>query len=120
MPWKLIGILVILVLFLLFSGFNVHKVTIFFGPMAIADVPLFVIIITSFILGAITALPFTIIKSVKKAYKIRKKLENKNQIDQKKEGEKELIQGPVDQQNLTNTEKNTGKEEKKKRKTRKK
>lgn len=77
MPWKLIGILIILSLFVIFSGYNAHEITIYFGPFTLFDIPLFVALVTTFILGAFTALPFSIIKSVKNL----KKKEKKQEID---------------------------------------
>jgi len=87
MPWKLIGFLLVLTLFLVFAGFNTHKVEIHFGPVAIPEIPMFVCLFLSFILGAIISLPFTIIKSAKKAKikKIKKeKSTEKNEIEDKK------------------------------------
>ena len=109
MPWRLIGILVILALFLIFSGFNVHKVNIYFGPFTLADVPLFVVIVFTFILGAITALPFSIIKSYKKKKKLMK--EQKATI-------KESRQITDDSANQTiSLKKNTADSEEKKKKS---
>lgn len=113
MPWRLIGILIILTLFLIFSGFNVHKVTVYFGPFALTDIPLFVVIVFTFILGAFTALPVSIITS----YKKRKKKMKKEEKASVKES-RQINQGPVNQ--TVSLEKNTAEEKKKKSKAKKK
>lgn len=69
MPWRLIGILIILTLFVIFSGYNAHTITIYLGPFSFPNIPLFVALVMTFILGAFTALPFTIMTSVKKRKK---------------------------------------------------
>jgi uncharacterized integral membrane protein len=72
MPWRLIGVLLIIALLILFSGFNAHKITINFGFFSLNDIHLFVALVSAFILGAFTALPFSIIKSFKRKNKIKK------------------------------------------------
>ena len=69
MPWRLIGLLIILTIFVIFSGYNAHKIIIHFGPFSMTEVPLFVALVSTFILGAFTALPFTIITSIKRKRK---------------------------------------------------
>ena len=84
MPWKLIGFLIILVLFLVFAGFNVHPVTIYLGPMALEGIPMFVGLLFAFIAGALVAIPFSIVHSVRKSSKIRKKIKQSDKSHDKK------------------------------------
>ena len=80
MPWKFIIILLIVTLLALFTGINTHKITINFGLFTLTDIPLFVALISSFILGAFTALPFSIVKSFQRKKKVKKTtLINNNQ-----------------------------------------
>ncbi|MBN1696042.1 MAG: DUF1049 domain-containing protein [Spirochaetales bacterium] len=80
MPWKLIGILSILTLFLVFAWFNTHLVTIYFGPVKVENIPMFVSLFFSFLSGAIIALPFSLISSIKKKKKIKQQLKEKNEL----------------------------------------
>lgn len=114
MPWRLIGFLFILAAFLIFSGFNVHTVTIYFGPFALTDIPLFVVITFTFILGAFTTLPFSLMTSYKKRKKILKaeKVNGKNA--------KKITEGPVDQTVLPENNTTPLEDKKTKSKTKKK
>ena len=56
MPWKLIGLIIALALFLFFAGYNTQPVTINIGPLPIENVPLFVALFIAFILGIASAL----------------------------------------------------------------
>ena len=61
-PWRMILILALLILVALFSGFNLNPVDISIGFHVFTDVPLFLALIASFIVGAVVVVPFTILK----------------------------------------------------------
>jgi uncharacterized integral membrane protein len=79
MPWRLIGFLTILTLFLIFAGFNTQLVTINFGPLKIENIPMFVSLFFSFLAGAFIAVPFSLLSSAKKRKQKEEKINSTSQ-----------------------------------------
>jgi uncharacterized integral membrane protein len=69
MPWKLIGFIAICIVFVVFSGLNVQKIQVSFGIVTLSDVPLFVTLIVSFILGSIITIPFVMVSNKRRTKK---------------------------------------------------
>jgi len=58
MPWRLISLIIVLAVFLAFITFNMdNRCDISFGIKVYKDIPVFLTIFTSFILGMLCALP---------------------------------------------------------------
>ena len=76
MPWRLIIFIVISAIFLVFISFNLeNRCDINFGFTKLSEVPVFITIFTSFILGLLCALPLMLhIKMRSEALKKEKKL----------------------------------------------
>ena len=74
MPWRLLIVLVILVLVALFATFNLEPVDVSIGFHDFKEIPLFLALMFSFILGALLMLPFAVrgLRRVKKAEKVQK------------------------------------------------
>ena len=71
MPWRLILFILIFALFLTFITFNLeNKCDISFGFVRISDIPVFVTIFVSFVLGLISAIPLVL--HIKKKSKVKK------------------------------------------------
>jgi uncharacterized membrane protein len=67
MPWRFIGIILILGIFLAFIGFNLNNsCDISFGFAALTAVPVYLTAFSAFILGLVCALPFAFLFRVKK------------------------------------------------------
>ena len=79
MPWRLIIFIVVFAVFLIFITFNLeNKCDIGFGFTSLSDVPVFITIFSSFVLGFFCALPLI--------FHIKKRKTEKMQISsQKKE-----------------------------------
>jgi uncharacterized integral membrane protein len=72
---RLVILFVVVIFFAVFIGLNSgNTVNISFGFYAFEAVPVFVILLTAFVLGGIATLAFTIVKTAQKA--TRKKREN--------------------------------------------
>jgi len=70
MPWRLIIFIVLLTPFLIFIAFNVnHKCDISFGFKVFQEVPVFITIFCSFVLGMICTLPFIVVARKKRLEK---------------------------------------------------
>ncbi|MDR0322830.1 MAG: hypothetical protein LBI12_00105 [Treponema sp.] len=83
MPWRLILIIVVFVVFLIFIAFNLddnYKSDINFGFSKVEDVPVYLTILTSFVVGLLCALPF--------AMRVSKKINNTSGVSKKKHTEK--------------------------------
>jgi uncharacterized integral membrane protein len=102
MPWKFLGFLLILAVFVVFAGLNVENVSdISFGFVTLEEVPIFLSLSLSFILGAVLMLPFTLTKYFKKGIKKPKekktgkkkrgKNKDKDQVDETGAAEQENI-----------------------------
>jgi uncharacterized integral membrane protein len=73
MPWRLIGLIVILAVLLSFIGVNLNNTCdISFGFANFSGVPIYLTVFASFILGMLTSLPFIIFTVVKKKQKTEK------------------------------------------------
>ncbi|MCL2176253.1 MAG: hypothetical protein FWB73_09445 [Treponema sp.] len=80
MPWRLIVFILIFAVFMVFIAFNLeNKCDINFGFTKIEQVPVFITIFTSFILGVFCALP--LILHIKKKQKDKPPKEKKPKID---------------------------------------
>ena len=78
MPWRLIVFIAVFAVFLVFIAFNLeNKCDISFGFAKLSDVPVFITIFTSFVLGLLCALP--LVFHIKK----RKELFKKPKIEMK-------------------------------------
>jgi uncharacterized integral membrane protein len=70
MPWRLIGIVLLFVVFLVFIGLNLENhcdIRYWFSEGAkIADVPVFITAFSSFVLGMLLTIPFIISFCLKK------------------------------------------------------
>jgi uncharacterized integral membrane protein len=70
MPWRLIGFILLFGIFLVFIVFNLdNRCNINFGFRVFSEVPVFLTVFTSFIVGMLCTLPF--------AFAIRKKRKDK-------------------------------------------
>lgn len=84
MPWKFLLFLVGLALVIVFAGLNISNSTdISFGFHTFESVPVFMGLGSAYLLGALTILPFTISKGLKK----RRELSTKYKKDKKKSAE---------------------------------
>jgi uncharacterized integral membrane protein len=67
MPWRFIGLILILGIFLAFIGFNLdNRCDISFGFAAFTAVPVYLTAFSAFILGLVCALPFAFLFRKKK------------------------------------------------------
>jgi uncharacterized integral membrane protein len=75
MPWRLIGLIVILAILLAFIGFNLDNTCpVSFGFTRIDNVPVYLTVFASFVLGMLMSVPFLISFTLrKKAPKAPKK-----------------------------------------------
>ncbi len=89
MPWRLLIALVILVLVALFATFNLNKVDVSVGFYIFKEIPLFLALMFSFILGALVMLPFAVrgMRRGKKADKVKKISEEQSKIEAPAEAE---------------------------------
>ncbi|GHU61093.1 hypothetical protein FACS189445_2720 [Spirochaetia bacterium] len=61
MPWRLIGLAIVFVVFLTFIGFNLNnRCDISFVFWEIKELPVFLPIFTSFVLGLLCSIPFAV------------------------------------------------------------
>jgi uncharacterized integral membrane protein len=80
MPWRLFGLIVIVGILLVFVGFNLNNTcAISFGFVSFTDVPVFLTIFVSFILGMLCSLPFIIFKTLRKKFRPEKPGKFRNQ-----------------------------------------
>ena len=85
MPWKMILVIVIIFLVGIFAGFNLNETNISIGFYVFENVPVFLGLIISFIMGAGMMLPFTIRRKIsrkKEEKKNKKEAENTNEVKQ--------------------------------------
>jgi len=79
MPWRLIIFLVIFAIFLVFITFNLeNNCDIGFGFAKLKEVPVFITIFVSFVLGFFCAMPLIIHISKRKTERLQKKEKSKN------------------------------------------
>lgn len=77
-PWKLILFLILLLIFVLFAGFNIKNVSdINLGFATVEDVPIFISLFIAFLIGSFVVLPFTLRR--KNKHKIEKRTEKKEE-----------------------------------------
>ena len=108
MPWRMILVIVIILLVGIFAGFNLNQTNISIGFYVFENVPVFLALIISFILGAGMMIPFTL------KMKISKKQEEK--ILKKKAKEEDKAMKTQKNDNIPDVEpvkKNKKKKEKK-------
>jgi uncharacterized integral membrane protein len=120
MPWKMIGFIVLLVLFAAFATLNIsNRADISLGFYVFKEVPIFLSLLVAFLAGAVAMIPFTFGPSLRKlkvkkekqdARKAReeekkerqaakeKKLEAKNERRQAREMKKDKSPAPADEQ----------------------
>ena len=61
MPWRLIGLALVFVVFLAFTGFNLgNRCDISFIFWTVKEVPVFLPIFTSFVIGLLCSIPFAV------------------------------------------------------------
>jgi uncharacterized integral membrane protein len=74
MPWRLLVLIVIVAILLGFIGLNLKNTcNISFGFASFEDVPVYLTVFASFILGMFCSLPFILIKAIKKGPRAEKK-----------------------------------------------
>jgi len=81
MPWRFIIIIVVFAIFLVFISFNLneeHRCDISFIFFNIPDVPVFITIFASFVLGFFSALPFVLLIKNKKGSPEKEKKKKKH------------------------------------------
>ena len=67
MPWRLIGIVIILGFFLLFIGLNLeNRCDISFGFTVLKDTPVYLTAFGAFVFGLLCAIPFAVFRRRKK------------------------------------------------------
>jgi uncharacterized integral membrane protein len=67
MPWRLIGLIVILAVLLAFIGFNLSNTcAVSFGFTRIDNVPVYLTVFVSFVLGMLMSVPFLISFALRK------------------------------------------------------
>jgi uncharacterized integral membrane protein len=70
MSWKLVGLILLLVIFLTFIGFNLgNRCDISFGFTTLSSVPVFITAFSSFILGLVCAIPIALSSRIRRAKK---------------------------------------------------
>ena len=84
MPWRLLITLAILVLVALFATFNLNRVDVSVGFYIFKEIPLFLALMFSFILGAVVMLPFALggMRRGKKADKVKKISEEQSKLEE--------------------------------------
>jgi uncharacterized integral membrane protein len=87
MPWKFLTVLVILVLFVVFIGLNLdYKTNVSFGFYTFENVPGFLIIIISFLIGALVTLPISLFSGMRKKNKKIQKLKDQQEPESEETG----------------------------------
>jgi predicted tellurium resistance membrane protein TerC len=73
MPWRLLGLILVLAILLSFIGFNLNNTCdISFGFKTIPNVPIYLTVFASFMLGLFASLPFIIFGAFRKKQKTEK------------------------------------------------
>lgn len=81
MPWKLILFILIMTIFVVFSGFNLSNTSgISFGFFSVQNVPVFISIFFSFLLGMLAVTPI-LIKQRRELKKMKKSIALLNRND---------------------------------------
>jgi uncharacterized integral membrane protein len=89
MPWKMIGLIVLLVLFAAFATLNIsNRADISLGFYVFREVPVFLSLLVAFLAGAVAMIPFTFGPSLRKLKARKEKQEaRKAKEEEKKERE---------------------------------
>jgi uncharacterized integral membrane protein len=74
MPWRMIILLLVIVLFATFAGFNLDPIKISVGFYQFENIPTFFALVIAFIFGTLIMLPFTL-KAFRGKKKAKKELE---------------------------------------------
>jgi uncharacterized integral membrane protein len=99
MPWRVIILLVILVLVVLFSSFNLNRVDISVGFHTFKEIPLFLALMISFVLGALVMLPLAI-RGFRKARRAQKVLKaNEEPLEKEENSPVEAEEAGAEQKN---------------------
>ena len=73
MPWRLIGIIAVFAVLLGFIGFNLDNTcNLSLGFVVFKDVPIYLTVLVSFMLGLFCSLPFFILGALKKKSRMEK------------------------------------------------
>ena len=79
MPWKMIGLIVLLVLFAAFATLNIsNRADISLGFYVFKEVPVFLSLLVAFLAGTVAMIPFTFGPSLRKLKVRKEKKEAKN------------------------------------------
>ncbi|GHT87008.1 hypothetical protein FACS1894137_13450 [Spirochaetia bacterium] len=93
MPWRLIGLVLVFIIFLAFTGFNLNnRCDISFVFWTAKELPVFLPIFASFVLGLLCSIPFAISIDRKRAKKDGKDIDTPTQ-PKKKWGKGDSPQG---------------------------
>ena len=60
MPWRMIVLILVLVVFAVFAGFNLDPIVISIGFHEFPNVPTFLALLIAFVVGTIVMLPYTL------------------------------------------------------------
>jgi uncharacterized integral membrane protein len=83
MPWRLIGFILLFAFFLVFIGFNLeNRCDISFGFFKLSQVPVYLAVFSSFVLGMLWAVPYVI------SLRFKRKPGQNAVKDKKKQGQK--------------------------------
>ena len=122
MPFKLIGIIILLVLVSIFCGFNlgdVYRCDINFVFVTLHKVPAFLTVLISFFAGVFVMTPFTFIKKKMSREEIEQAAEKQKQLELKKAQKEERAKEKAAQKEKTLAEHAAKKAEKETQKAQK-
>ena len=122
MPFKLIGIIILLVLVTIFCGFNLgdaYRCDINFVFVTLRKVPAFLTVLISFFAGVLVMTPFTFIKKKMSREEIEQAAEKQKQLELKKVQKEERAKEKAAQKEKTLAEHAAKKAEKEAQKAQK-
>ena len=122
MPFKLIGIIILLVLVTIFCGFNLgdaYRCDINFVFVTLHKVPAFLTVLISFFAGVLVMTPFTFIKKKMSREEIEQAAEKQKQLELKKAQKEERAKEKAAQKEKTLAEHAAKKAEKETQKAQK-
>ena len=122
MPFKLIGIIILLVLVTIFCGFNLgdaYRCDINFVFVTLHKVPAFLTVLISFFAGVLVMTPFTFIKKKMSREEIEQAAEKQKQLELKKAQKEERAKEKAAQKEKTLAEHAAKKAEKEAQKAQK-
>jgi len=89
MPWKMIGLIVLLVLFAAFATLNIsNRADISLGFYVFEEVPIFLSLLVAFLAGAVAMIPFTFGPSLRKL-KVKKEKQDAKKAREEAKKEKQ-------------------------------